>query len=485
MNGNTTLDISSARHPGDPRAAEPESLVLLVLWSARETARAGELLVLPPALKSPCIFGRGGADEEDRYERIFLTQQRPGASASAPFLGDPFLSRAHWKLTRDGDALAIENLGRRALLLGGAEVDSAVVRSGDIVSIAGCLTFQCIRRAPPARSRIPLTAHPFGEADADGIVGESPVAWELRDEIAFLAHRNGHLLVSGPSGAGKELVARALHARSKRASKRLVARNAATIPAGLVDAELFGNIANYPNVGMPERPGLVGEADGGTLFLDEIGEMPQDAQAHLLRTLDAGGEYQRLGDAKRRTSDLRLFAATNRPTDALKHDVLARLQLRLTVPGLNERREDVPLLLRHMLRAEAARDPHVGETFFAGWDGRTGEPRVAFALVEALVRHTYTTHVRELSVLLWRAIATSKGGTIELTKEVRAELSVPESDAAAEGARPAEDVSADEVRAALAKHRGVREKAWRELGLASRHVLGRLMKRYGIDGPDE
>lgn len=89
--------------------------------------------------------------------------------------------------------------------------------------------------------------------------------------------RAAHVLVRGESGTGKELVARGLHRRSTRASRALVARNAATLPATLVDAELFGNARNYPNPGMAERPGLVGEADGGSLFLDEFAELPVEA----------------------------------------------------------------------------------------------------------------------------------------------------------------------------------------------------------------
>jgi len=101
----------------------------------------------------------------------------------------------------------------------------------------------------------------------------------------------------------------------------------------------------------PRSPGIIGEADGGPLFLDEIGELRHDLQAHLLRVLDRGGEYQRLGDARSRRSDFRLMAATNRPVDAPEHDLAARVAIRARVPGLDERRQDIPLLLRHLLAA--------------------------------------------------------------------------------------------------------------------------------------
>src|SRR5262249_39430583 len=156
----------------------------------------------------------------------------------------------------------------------------------------------------PARLPAPpeAGAHPFGEPDADGLVGESPAMWALRGAIAAAARRDLHALVLGPSGTGKELVARAIHARSARSGRPLVARNAATIPESLMDAELFGNVRSYPNPGTPERAGLIGQAHRSTLFLDEIAELPVSLQAHLLRVLDEG-DYQRLGEATARKSD--------------------------------------------------------------------------------------------------------------------------------------------------------------------------------------
>jgi transcriptional regulator with GAF, ATPase, and Fis domain len=144
-------------------------------------------------------------------------------------------------------------------------------------------------RAPYLRA---TTAPPFsfGAPDPHGVVGESPAIWRLREALAFVARRAEHVLVTGPSGVGKELIARAVHDLSARAKKAFVSRNAATLPSGIIDAELFGNAKNYPNAGMPERAGLVGDAHGGTLFLDEIGELSTELSSHLLRLLD-GGEY--------------------------------------------------------------------------------------------------------------------------------------------------------------------------------------------------
>lgn len=327
---------------------------------------------------------------------------------------------------------------------------------------------------PKAREEATASAsHAFGAADELGIVGESPTAWQLREHVAFIAGRAAHVLVLGPSGAGKEVVAQAIHALSKRGTKPMVSRSAVTIPEGIADAELFGNLASYPNPGTPERKGLVGEADGTTLFLDELGELPEELQARLLRVLDERGEYQRLGEARVRRSNLRLVAATNRPIGALKHDVAARFRLRLTVPGLDERREDVPLLARHLLRRVARSDDDIARRFV---DER-GEPRLSFALVRALVGHTYRTHVRELETLLWIALAHAKGDVADVCPELVAELSGPDTNAPK---RAVETVSEEEVREALERHGGVQDKVYKELGLANRFVLHRLMKKWKI-----
>ena len=230
----------------------------------------------------------------------------------------------------------------------------------------------------------------------------------------------------------------------------------------------------------------------------------------MLRVLDEGGEYQRLGDARRRRADIRLIAATNRSVDHLKHDLAARLRLRLELPGLNDRLEDVPLIARHLLRRAAMRDREIGERFLEGWNGKTGEPRLSVELVSALLSHRYTTHARELDTLLWSSLTSSSGSVAELTDDARRSLAAARSvpppqsgsgrphgstpspagalgapGSSASSAPPtikASELTEEQVRASMAKHEGVKERVWRELGLSSRFALRRLLTKYGIDG---
>ena len=464
--GKTTLDGPKPARKADDEAKE-YALALVVVWAPEDGVRLGEVL-FP---ESGSVFGRGPTND-DAEARVGFVRQRPKKNTPAPDVEDLFLSRRALRFEVDADAITIEVIGKRSLRVGDAAMRSAVIREGDLVELEGLYGFFCMRRArvlPDGGAALAPTT--FGHSDAQGIVGEGPAAWSLRTNLAFLGKRNAHVLVTGASGTGKELVAQAIHRLSSRAKKEIVARNAATFPSGLIDAELFGNMQNYPNAGMPERPGLIGQADGSTLFLDEIGELPSELQAHLLRVLD-GGEYQRLGESKRRVADIRLIAATNRAAEDLKEDLGARLGLRVHLPGLDERREDVTLLARHLLLRIASRDAHLGEAFFAGWDGRTGEPRLTADLARALVLHAWSTNVRELEALLLKAASSSRGEALELTEEVRRFIKIP--------VKTTGELTADEIRAALARHGGVKDKAWRELRLPSRHALHRLMKKLNI-----
>jgi two-component system nitrogen regulation response regulator GlnG/two-component system response regulator HydG len=370
------------------------------------------------------------------------------------------------------------------MTVAGEAVDRATLRPGQSVVLGDELVLLVVEReldpTPPAYLGEAGWTFPFGAADPHGLVGESPAAWTLRDRVAFVAKRGMHVLLEGESGAGKEIAARAIHALSPRAGRPLVSRNAATLPAALIDAELFGHARNYPQGGMPERAGLVGEADGGTLFLDEIAELGSELQAHLLRLLD-DGEYQRLGESVVRKSDLRVLAATNRMRDALKHDFAARLKISILVPGLGDRLEDVPLLARHLVQRLSRDDVEVRRFLRSADAGETLaiDPR----FVDKLLRHRWTLHVRELESLLWTSIASSRGDVLTCTDEVesRLDLAPSESDP---GIDPM-SLTADRVRDALRAAGGNQSKAFRDLGLRSRDQLYRLMKKLGIRPTEE
>ena len=446
--------------PGSER--EPGvGLGLLIAWSASEPGRVGEVALVP---SDGCarILGRGeGLAGEP--ERLTFARLRPGGTVeTAPLVGRES-SRRQLAVREHRGKLDIERLGP-ALKVNGVSVEKASLEPGDRVTVDRQLVLMCVERARHVGARDPAT-FAFGSADPFGMVGESAATWNLRRHVAFCATRDEHVLLLGPSGAGKELVAHAVHALSPRKTGKLVARNAATLPAGIIDAELFGNARNYPNAGMRERAGLVGEADGGTLLLDEIGDLPEDLQAHLLRLMDRG-EYHRLGDDRPQTANLRLIGATNRGEESLKRDLAARFKLRIKLDGLDDRREDIPLIARAILKSQAGNDSALAERCFD-----RGEPRIDPELMEALLEHEYTTHVRELERLLISAVASSRQRFVGLTPEVAAELT----------AKRRNSPNRLEIEAALQRADGNVSEAWKQLGLSSRDALNRLIKKLGIE----
>jgi DNA-binding NtrC family response regulator len=450
-------------------------LGFLLAWSQVEPWRAGEV-GLAPVLGRPGVVGRGDAREDDEGERITWQRLRPGSIETRPALSAAAISRQHLWLRQQTDGLEVRCVGRLPMTVNEHDVTQAMLRPGDLLQIDRQLLLLCVERAPSEfASHGVAPGFPFGEPDAFGLVGESPRTWQLRDELTFFARRSGHALLQGPSGAGKELCARAIHLLSERRDGPFLARNAATLPPGIIDAELFGNARNYPNPGMRERPGLVGEADRGTLFLDELGELPFDLQAHLLRLLD-DGDYHRLGEELPRKANVRVVVATNRGDDSLKHDLLARLKLRLTLPGLDERRDDIPLLVRALLRRIVREDPALRARFCDG-----EEARLAPDLLAALIRHRYTAHVRELESLLYSAMADSREHFVALTPSVERRLLLDPAPAPlVPAAAPPTPPSAEQIEAALSSNQGNISRAWRELGLSSRDALNRLIKKYNI-----
>jgi DNA-binding NtrC family response regulator len=507
VKGMTTVSVAGVSVAGDSALPEedPRAVPALVLaWSAEEPGRIGEVAFTGP-LGQSLVLGRGDDGSSDRM-RFF--RQRPGELVEAPPLEGKALSRRQLVVRRFAAGIEVERVGRCPLFVNGASVDGAAVTPGDVLWLRGQLVLYCClrpRRLPLARYFPEGAWGSFGEPDAFGMLGESPTMWGLRDQIAFGAKSGVHILLRGDSGTGKELAARAIHGLSARAGKALVSRNAATFPSGLIDAELFGNAKNYPNPGTPERPGLIGQAHGSTLFLDEIGELPQDLQSHLLRVLDEGGEYQRLGEATIRRSDFYLIGATNRPPASLKHDLLARLAVRIELAPLGDRREDIPLLLRSLLLRAAEKSPEIGSRFVVRLGGRA-DVRVDGALIDALLRRRFATNVRELDGLLWRAMGASPDDVVLFSKAAFAPTDkTPEDSSSALPARvqdrmdgaalparrspahapPPREPTADEIRSSVQRENGNVRRAAEALGLPSRYALYRLIRKHGIDPKGE
>jgi len=192
------------------------------------------------------------------------------------------------------------------------------------------------------------------------IIGQAPSMQEVFRAIGRLSHSNITVLINGESGTGKELVAHALHKHSQRAGEPFIALNTAAIPKDLLESELFGHEKGAFTGAQTQRKGRFEQADGGTLFLDEIGDMPSELQTRLLRVL-ADGEFYRVGGHTPIKVDVRIIAATHQNLEEhvrkglFREDLFHRLNvIRIHIPSLRERREDIPLLLRHFLNIAAS-----------------------------------------------------------------------------------------------------------------------------------
>ncbi|MBM7061088.1 nitrogen regulation protein NR(I) [Pseudomonas sp. UL073] len=202
---------------------------------------------------------------------------------------------------------------------------------------------------------------PAAQARTPEIIGEAPAMQEVFRAIGRLSHSNITVLINGESGTGKELVAHALHRHSPRAAEPFIALNMAAIPKDLMESELFGHEKGAFTGAANQRRGRFEQADGGTLFLDEIGDMPADTQTRLLRVL-ADGEFYRVGGHTPVKVDVRIIAATHQNLESLvqagkfREDLFHRLNvIRIHIPRLSDRREDIPALTRHFL-ARAAQE---------------------------------------------------------------------------------------------------------------------------------
>jgi len=195
-----------------------------------------------------------------------------------------------------------------------------------------------------------------------GIIGRSLEMQEIVDVVQQVAPTDITVLITGESGVGKEVIARALHNASKRSKKQLVTVNCGAIPEGLIESELFGHEKGSFTSAVESRKGYFEIADEGTIFLDEIGETPLSTQVKLLRVLESG-EFMRVGSSTSRTSNVRVIAATNKDLQyevqqkKFRPDLYFRLRsVNIVVPPLRNRREDIPLLIEHLVNDFSSRN---------------------------------------------------------------------------------------------------------------------------------
>jgi DNA-binding NtrC family response regulator len=312
-----------------------------------------------------------------------------------------------------------------------------------------------------------LRAHSTGGADE--IVGASAALRKVREQIARLAPGPATVLIVGESGVGKELVAMALHRQSPRSTGPLVTVNCASIPANLAEAELFGHRAGAFTDARGDRPGFFEQADEGTLFLDEIGELSLDCQAKLLRAMDSKG-FRPVGGTSDVRVDVRVLAATHRNLDEMvragkfRQDLYFRLSVKIKVPPLRERCEDIPQLVNYYL-------PTLSLNY-------RRPLQLTSAAMDRLRKHPWPGNVRQLRAVLESAVAMSDGPTLDA-----ADLPLTEPGGAT-SEQPPDSLNLEQleiwaIRQALRQTHGNVSAAAEILGI-HRDTLGLKMKKYGL-----
>jgi two-component system nitrogen regulation response regulator GlnG len=357
---------------------------------------------------------------------------------------------------------------------------------------------ELIRRALDESQREQAVLEPLGEVPE--ILGQAPAMQEVFRAIGRLSQSSATVLITGESGTGKELVAHALHRHSTRVSKPFVAINTAAMPKDLLESELFGHERGAFTGAQALRRGRFEQAEGGTLFLDEIGDMPSELQTRLLRVL-SDGTFYRVGGHQQLKANVRVIAATHQDLESrvregtFRDDLYHRLNvIRVRIPSLRERREDIPLLARHFLAKSATE---------LGVDSK----RLSDDVLAHLARMDFPGNVRQLENLCHWLTVMAPGQAIgipDLPAEFRGE-------AANAGLAPASDwIAALEqeverrlargetgvldqlsrqferslISKALARTGGRRIEAANLLGMG-RNTISRKIQELGIGGADD
>ncbi|SDF58688.1 MULTISPECIES: sigma 54-interacting transcriptional regulator [unclassified Duganella] len=449
MNDEYTLTSPLAVHA----ARAGPLLGLTILWHP-ELDRIGQQHIGPP---------EAGKVELSRYLPMF----GDAGLAGLP-LGHRSVSRAPLTIARDGAGNVSISMasGRMAvtangqLLLAAAVFTPEQVTRGLVLGLGGAILV-CVHwmHGLPRQNALP------------GLLGVSSAAIRLRDQVRQAAAVSLPVLLLGETGTGKDLAARAIHAGGSRAGAPYVAVNMAALNESLAVADLFGAAKGAYTGAQQARVGLFGEADGGTLFLDEIGDTPQVIQPMLLRVLE-NGEYRPLGASRVLHANVRLIAATDQDLSARQFSpaLLHRMEgFLIRLPPLRERREDIGLLLRHVLAEQG--------------DAAVLARRLPAAFIEILCRQDWPGNVRQLAQVLRRALMAAHSGEA-LLLETFIQMPAPTPPAPVPSAIAArstrirlEELAPQEVARVLRVHGWQIQPAARELGI-SRPSLYKLLAMY-------
>lgn len=311
----------------------------------------------------------------------------------------------------------------------------------------------------------------------ESMVGQSPALLEVLDTIRQVAPARTNVLITGETGTGKELVARAIHQLSPRVKAPMITVHCAALPANLLESELFGHEKGSFTGATERRPGRFEMADGGSLFLDEIGEIDSTVQVKILRVLEERA-FERVGGRDTLDVDVRLIAATNRDLRTMvdegtfREDLFYRLNVvTVALPPLRERREDIPLLMRKFIDEFSAENGKEVE-------GLTSE------CMNALMEYNWPGNIRELRNVIERMVVLSRQPRLtlrDLPPQIRPENSnrSPSKTHAVSGDLSLEEMERNMILRALEANQGSRTKAAEALGI-SRRTLHRKLNEYGL-----
>ena len=311
------------------------------------------------------------------------------------------------------------------------------------------------------------------------LIFKSKPMHEIEELINAMAPSDANALIVGESGVGKEVIANAIHARSRRAGKPMVKLNCAAFPQTMIEGELFGYVKGAFTGAMKDFPGMIAAADGGTLFLDEISDMPAELQTRFLRVLQER-EYRPLGSTQTMKADFRAIASSNRPVpqalaeNRLRSDLYYRLNtFQIEVPPLRKRKQDIPPLIAAFVKQ------------FAQQLGKA-EPDISPEAFQKLLDYSWPGNVRELQNAIEYAVVLARQGMIDV-KELPTEIQLPtalqQTERAAlprTGVQSLDDVERTAIIQALAECHGNKKKAAELLGI-QRPTLYNKMKRYAIE----